>query len=74
VDVASTPVGNLPVRSDLAFDDIEITEDAIQLLTSIDSSAWAHELNAITEFFRSLGDNVPEKLCDRVNTLKVELA
>jgi phosphoenolpyruvate carboxykinase (GTP) len=74
VDVASTPVGNLPVRSDLAFDDIEITEEAIQLLTSIDASAWAHELNAITEFFRSLGDNVPEKLSDRVNTLKVELA
>jgi phosphoenolpyruvate carboxykinase (GTP) len=73
VDVASTPVGNLPVRSDLAFDDIDITEDAIQLLTSIDSSAWAHELNAITEFFRSLGDNVPEKLCDRVNAIMIDL-
>jgi phosphoenolpyruvate carboxykinase (GTP) len=73
VDVASTPVGNLPVRSDLAFDDIEITEEAIQLLTSIDASAWAHELNAITEFFRSLGDNVPEKLSDRVNAIKIDL-
>ncbi len=73
VDVASTPVGNLPLRSDLAFDDIEVTEEAIQLLTSIDASAWAHELNAITEFFRSLGDNVPEKLCDRVNAIKIDL-
>jgi phosphoenolpyruvate carboxykinase (GTP) len=73
VDVTATPVGNLPLRSDLAFDDIEITEEAIQLLTSIDSAAWAHELNAIIEFFRSLGDNVPEKLYDRVNALKGDL-
>ena len=73
VDVASTPVGNLPLRSDLAFDDIEITEEAIQLLTSIDASAWAAELDAIAEYFRSLGDNVPETLCSRVNAIKINL-
>jgi len=73
VDVASTPVGNLPLRRDLAFDDIEITEEAIQLLTSIDASAWATELDAIAEYFRSLGDNVPETLCSRVNAIKINL-
>ena len=73
VGVVATPVGNLPVRSDLTLDDVEISESAMQLLTTIDSDAWTFEVDAIAAYFTSLGDTVPVKLCDRLDIIKTAL-
>jgi phosphoenolpyruvate carboxykinase (GTP) len=73
VGVVATPVGNLPVRTDLTLDDVEVSESAMELLTSIDSDAWTFEVDAIAAYFTSLGDTVPVKLCDRLDVIKTAL-
>lgn len=73
VDIAATPVGNLPIRDDLALEDVDISEDAVRLLTSVDADAWLEEVDAISDYFKSLGDQVPEALLDRLDAIKASL-
>ena len=73
MDVVATPVGNLPVRSDLTLDDVEVSETALELLTSIHADAWIFEVDAIASYFTSLGDTVPLKLGDRLDVIKSAL-
>jgi phosphoenolpyruvate carboxykinase (GTP) len=70
VDVESTPVGNLPVRKDLTLEDVDISEAAIELLTSVDKAAWMIEVDAIAAYFTSLGETVPTELRDRLDGIK----
>jgi GTP-dependent phosphoenolpyruvate carboxykinase len=61
------------LRNDLTLEDVDITEAAMELLTSIDSDAWAHEVDAIAAYFTSLGDSLPKKLRDRLDVIKTAL-
>jgi phosphoenolpyruvate carboxykinase (GTP) len=70
VDVETTPVGNLPVRKDLTLEDVDISEAAIELLTSVDKAAWMIEVDAIAAYFTSLGETVPTELRDRLDGIK----
>jgi phosphoenolpyruvate carboxykinase (GTP) len=73
VDVEKTPVGNLPVRMDLTLEDVDISEAAIELLTSVDKAAWMIEVDAIAAYFTSLGETVPKELRDRLDAIKTAL-
>jgi phosphoenolpyruvate carboxykinase (GTP) len=73
VDVEKTPVGNLPVRMDLTLEDVDISEAAIELLTSVDKAAWMIEVDAIATYFTSLGETVPKELRDRLDAIKTAL-
>ena len=73
VDVETTPVGNLPIRSDLTLKDVDISEAAIKLLTSVDKAAWMIEVDAIAAYFTSLGGSVPIELRDRLDSIKAAL-
>lgn len=74
VDVDTTPVGNLPLRNDLTLRDVDISEAAIKLLTSVDKAAWMIEVDAIAAYFTSLGENVPKELRDRLDAIKDALS
>jgi phosphoenolpyruvate carboxykinase (GTP) len=74
VDVFETPVGNLPLRTNLAFEGVDIHEEAVELLLTVDAVAWHEEVDAIRNYFASLGDAVPTPLIDRLSTIKTSLA
>lgn len=74
VDVVETPVGKLPLRSDLDLEGVDITEQALELLLSIDPVAWRAEVDAINDYFASLGTGVPTELVERLSTIKTMLA
>lgn len=74
VDVVETPVGKLPLRSDLDLRDVDISEDAIETLLGIDHDAWLEEIDAISDYFASLGRAVPTQLIERLSTIKTTLA
>ena len=74
VDVVETPVGKLPLRSDLDLEGVDITEEALELLLSIDPVEWHAEVEAINDYFASLGTGVPTELVERLSTIKTMLA
>jgi phosphoenolpyruvate carboxykinase (GTP) len=74
VDVVETPVGKLPLRSDLDLEGVDITEEALELLLSIDPLTWHDEVDAINDYFASLGKGVPTELIERLSTIKTTLA
>lgn len=73
VDVTETPVGNLPLREDLGLEKVNVSDTAIAVLTSIDSEAWNDEVDATSDYFDSLGKQVPAALRDRLSTIKTQL-
>lgn len=53
VDVIQSPVGNLPIRSDLALGDVDVDDQSVADLLTVDRNAWLEELADVTAFFNS---------------------
>ncbi|MFM7188410.1 MAG: phosphoenolpyruvate carboxykinase (GTP) [Armatimonadota bacterium] len=73
VGVVETPVGNLPNREHFVLEGVNIDEKAVKLLLTVDSAAWNEEVDAISEYFDSLGNDVPAQLIERLTTIKSTL-
>lgn len=73
VNIIPSPAGNLPRRSDWHLEGVDISEDAIETLLTINHDAWLDEVDAVNDYFASLGDGVPVQLIDRLASIKAEL-
>lgn len=62
IEANETPIGNLPFPGDLNTDGLDISEDTLQALTSIDRDQWRTEMDAVGEYLESYGDRLPESL------------
>ena len=68
---AEEPIGWLPRPNDLDLGDLEVPQDAMKTLLSVNRGDWEKELEAHEAFFKSLGGVVPQELLDqREQTLK----
>ncbi|MFY8053350.1 MAG: phosphoenolpyruvate carboxykinase (GTP) [Armatimonadaceae bacterium] len=70
VDVCKTPVGNVPLRVDMGLEGVDVSEEAITQLLTVDADAWHDEVDAVGEYFTSLGTNVPTALHERLASIK----
>ncbi|MGC1933985.1 MAG: phosphoenolpyruvate carboxykinase (GTP), partial [Candidatus Acidiferrales bacterium] len=57
-----TPIGNVPAPGSLMLDGLNIPQDAMDKLLSVDPSTWADEHEAIGKFFEKFGKRLPEQL------------
>lgn len=57
-----TPIGNVPAAGALDLKGLDISDDTMQKLLSIDPGAWADEHDAIGKFFEKFGSRLPEEL------------
>lgn len=57
-----TPVGNLPLPSDINTDGLELDAAVLEQLLSIDRSGWKAEMESIAEYLDEYGDRTPAAL------------
>ncbi len=57
-----TPIGVLPADGELDLDGLDVPQEDLDLLLSVDTEVWKKEAALIPEFFAQFGDHLPEAL------------
>ena len=74
-DVAAvdSPIGRLPIVSDLNLDGIDVPQADLDELFSVDPQAWKTEADLTEEFYDTFGDRVPAALRAELASLRYRL-
>lgn len=74
-DVAAkeTPIGRIPVPSDLNIEGTDVTEETLAKLFAIDADSWQEEADLTEEFFDRFGSKVPPALRAELASLRYRL-
>lgn len=73
VSTVDSPIGRLPIVSDLNLDGIEVPEADLDELFSVDAEAWKTEADLTEEFYDTFGDKVPAALRAELASLRYRL-
>jgi len=73
VGARETPIGYLPYPDDIDMTGIEVDDDVMRSLTSIDIGQWQAEMQAIGEYFDTFGDRLPKALRNELNLTQAKL-
>jgi phosphoenolpyruvate carboxykinase (GTP) len=68
-----TPIGNLPLESDLDLDGLEIDAEDLGTLLRVDVDGWLQELPLIRRHYAQFGQRVPPELRACVDELERRL-
>ncbi len=74
VDAVETSIGYLPKPEDLNVEGLDIDQNTLKELLSVDKSVWKEEVKSQREFFDSIGERVPKEIYDELNRLEERLA
>ena len=74
VDAVKTPIGYVPHPEDINIEGLDISEDTIRDLLTIDKQAWLDDCDHIEEFYDFIGERVPAELRDELKTLRENLS
>ncbi|MEY9963107.1 phosphoenolpyruvate carboxykinase (GTP) [Streptacidiphilus sp. MAP12-16] len=69
-----SPIGVLPTRAALDLDGLDISEDDLALLLSVDPEIWRQEAALIPEHLELFGEHTPKELWDEYEKLVERLA
>ena len=73
VDAEKTSVGFVPKTKDLNLNGLNLKEETLKEILSIDKSLWEKEAGEIEEFFKKFEGTLPEELKQELNNLKERL-
>ena len=62
VEARETPIGLLPKAADIDINDLDITDDSMNILLSVDIEKWQSEMDSVGEYLQSYGDRLPAAL------------
>ncbi len=65
-----TAIGFIPHVQDINCDGLDISEDSLNQLLSVDKSDWMHELENQDEFLNKIGDDLPAEIRNQHSQLK----
>ena len=74
VSANETPIGFLPNPEDINTRDLDISDEALADLTSIDRNQWQAEMVSVGEYLESYGDRLPEALREQQQKIARDLA
>ncbi len=69
-----TPIGHLPLASDLNLDGLNMETATLNQLLDVNHEAWYEEMEAIGEYLQSYGDRTPKALLDEQKKIAKQLA
>jgi len=69
-----TPIGKLPTAEALDLSGLEIPEDDLELLLTVDVEGWKSEIDGLADFYDQFGDRLPEALRRQLAAIKQRLA
>ncbi len=73
VQGVETPIGTLPVKSELELDGLDMDEGDLDLLLSVDADVWKQEAELIPDYFEKFGDHMPAALIQEQKDLVARL-
>ena len=73
VGANETPIGFLPNAADIDTTDLDISDEAMNALISIDRDQWRTEIESVGEYLDSYGDRLPESLRQQQQQIAKEL-
>ncbi len=73
VGANETPIGFLPNPADIDTTDLDISDEALNALISIDRDQWRAEIESVGEYLDSYGDRLPESLRQQQQQIAKEL-
>ena len=75
VDADMTAIGYVPKAEDICIEGLEgITLDTIKELLTVDNASWLEDIQNIKDFYKQVGDRVPEALYDELAALEARLS
>jgi len=71
--VHETAIGLVPAVEDLDIEGLDVTEDALRKLLTVDTEALRHELPQVEEHLARFGERLPGDLREQLDTLRRRL-
>jgi phosphoenolpyruvate carboxykinase (GTP) len=68
-----TPIGDLPQPGDIDLTGLDVSDDDLATLLSVDTEGWKGALPQIREHFAKFGDALPAELKSQLDTLSAAL-
>jgi phosphoenolpyruvate carboxykinase (GTP) len=72
-DARETPIGLLPTKESLDTEGLDLTDEQLDMLLTVDTEAWREEAALMPASYEKLGDAVPQVLWDQHETLTKRL-
>lgn len=66
-------IGFIPKAEDINTEDLDVSEDVLRGLLTIDVESWLEDIDSIGEFYNKIGDTLPEGLKEELRVLKQNL-
>ena len=73
-DGVRTPIGVLPAAGSLDTDGLDISQEDLDLLLTVDTEVWKEEAALIPEHLERFGEHTPRELWDEYEALVARLA
>lgn len=73
VGAVETEIGYVPNKEDLQLEGLDLSEEVVDELLSIDIDAWKEDLANQREFFAQFGDRLPKEINESMDTLEANL-
>ena len=75
VDADMTAIGYVPKAEDICIEGLDgVTLDTIKELLTVDNASWLEDIQNIKDFYKQVGDRVPEALYDELAALEARLS
>ena len=74
VDAKETAIGYVPNTADVDVTGLDMTNDQIEALLSIDKDVWMDDVANIKEYFAQFGDKLPKAMAEQLDTLESNLS
>ncbi len=68
-----TAIGNVPTKDALDLDGLDLTDEQLDLLLTVDNEAWREEADKIAKDYARYGDRLPKELDNQLAALKQRL-
>jgi phosphoenolpyruvate carboxykinase (GTP) len=72
-DAVETPIGRLPTRASFDTNGLDIADEDLDTLLSVDIATWRAEADLIPDHFKTFGDRLPQELWDEHSGLTQRL-
>jgi phosphoenolpyruvate carboxykinase (GTP) len=73
-DATDTPIGRVPTRDALDTDGLDISDESLDLLLTVDAPTWREEAALVKPHYERFGDHLPAALWDELGKLEDRLS
>ncbi len=73
VDAVETAIGYLPKPEDINIEGLDLDLSVMKELLTVDHDAWLSDVENIKDFYKQVGDRVPQELYDELAMLETNL-